>query len=150
MPTEPIHLVLADDDIDDTTLFQEALREISIPFRMTTVHDGEQLMNLLTKTLKDNNPRVIFLDLNMPRKNGFECLTEIKTNEKLKDIPIVIVSTTFQNEVVKLLYKNGAHYYICKPDEFNLLKKVIWGALTEILKANNLTQPAPEDFVLSR
>jgi CheY-like chemotaxis protein len=148
--TEPIHLVLADDDADDTTLFQEALREISIPFRMTTVHDGEQLMNLLTKTLKNNNPRVIFLDLNMPRKNGFECLTEIKNNDMLKDIPIVIVSTTFQNEVVKLLYKNGAQYYICKPDEFSLLKKAIWSALTEILKANKITQPAPENFVLSR
>jgi len=149
MTSEPIHLVLADDDVDDTTLFLEALREISIPFRMTTVHDGEQLMNLLTKTL-ESNPKVIFLDLNMPRKNGFECLTEIKTNDKLKDIPIVIVSTTFQNEVVKLLYKNGAQYYICKPDEFNLLKKVIWSALTEILKTNKLTQPSPEDFVLSR
>jgi CheY-like chemotaxis protein len=149
MASEPIHLVLADDDVDDTTLFQEALREISIPFRMTTVHDGEQLMNLLTKKL-DNNPRVIFLDLNMPRKNGFECLTEIKNNDKLRNIPIVIVSTTFQNEVVKLLYKNGAQYYICKPDEFNQLKRVIWSALTEILKANDITQPAPEDFVLSR
>src|SRR5436190_16021439 len=149
MTSEPIHLVLADDDVDDTTLFLEALREISIPFRMTTVHDGEQLMNLLTKTL-ESNPKVIFLDLNMPRKNGFECLTEIKTNDKLKDIPIVIVSTTFKNEVVKLLYNNGAKYYICKPDEFNLLKKVIWSALTEILKTNKLTQPSPEDFVLSR
>jgi CheY-like chemotaxis protein len=103
----------------------------------------------LTKKL-DNNPRVIFLDLNMPRKNGFECLTEIKNNDKLRNIPIVIVSTTFQNEVVKLLYKNGAQYYICKPDEFNQLKRVIWSALTEILKANDITQPAPEDFVLSR
>ena len=146
--SDPLHLVLADDDMDDHGLFKEVLNEIPISINITTAYDGEQLMALLN-WIKEPLPQVIFLDLNMPRKNGFECLTEIKLNERLKRIPVIVLTTTFQKEVIKLLYKNGAQYYICKPDQYHQLKKVIAKALTFILKATTLSQPPPENFVLS-
>ncbi len=147
-PSAPLHLVLADDDTDDRSLFKEALNEIPLSINITTVHDGEQLMTLLNRD-HEPLPQVIFLDLNMPCKNGFECLTEIKLDERLKSIPVIIFSTSFQKEVVKLLYMKGAQYYICKPDEYHQLKKVIANALVSILKTPIASQPPLEKFVLS-
>lgn len=83
MNFKQLNILLADDDSDDCLFFKEALRELLLSTNLTTVHDGEQLMQLLTN---ETNvlPHVLFLDLNMPRKNGFECLTEIKLSKKLK------------------------------------------------------------------
>ena len=84
----------------------------------------------------------------MPRKNGFECLTEIKLNIKLKGLPVVIFSTSFEQEVVNLLYNSGAHFFIRKPSEFALFKKIILHTLT-LIAQKNIVQPAREDFVLT-
>jgi CheY-like chemotaxis protein len=81
----PLNILLADDDIDDCIFFKEAVEELLIPTVFTIVHEGEQLMQLLTKEATDL-PDVLFLDLNMPRKNGFECLSEIKDNKKLNQL----------------------------------------------------------------
>ena len=78
-------------------------------------------------------PHILFLDLNMPRKNGFECLSEIKHNNKLKDLPVVIFSTSFEQEVVNLLYKNGAQYFIRKPSVFLQFKEIILHALLLVM-----------------
>ena len=83
----PFNILLADDDIDDRFFFSKALKEIPISTNLTTVHDGEELMHYLEKNSK-SLPNILFLDLSMPRKTGFECLYEIKDNEKFKDIPI--------------------------------------------------------------
>jgi CheY-like chemotaxis protein len=69
-----INILLADDDTDDCFFFEKALREISITTQLTSVSDGERLMDHLSKNL-GKLPDVLFLDLNMPRKSGFECLT---------------------------------------------------------------------------
>src|SRR5688572_16072019 len=106
------HILLADDDEDDRFLFQEALSEMSLHTRLVTALDGEQLMNQLGE---DRLPDVLFLDLNMPRKDGFQCLLEIKQNEKLKQLPVIIFSTSFHPDAVNKLYENGAQYYIRKP-----------------------------------
>ncbi len=107
MQSYPLQLLLADDDDDDCFLFEEALSEIPVTTQLTTVHNGEQLMQLLTKTT-DTLPHLLFLDLNMPRKNGFQCLNEIKQNEKLKNLPVIIFSTSCQDDVAEQLYKEGA------------------------------------------
>ena len=147
MPT-PIILLLADDDKDDCLFFKDAIDELPLTADLTTVHDGEQLMQLLSEeAVQPPPPHVLFLDINMPRKNGFECLAEIKSNEKLKQLPIIIFSTSFEQDVVNLLYKNGAHHYIRKPAEFSQLKKVIYQALI-LATDENITQPAKENFVL--
>src|SRR5215204_5152622 len=100
---------LADDDEDDRFLFQEALNEITLSTHLTSVCDGEQLMDALTTNAL---PDMLFLDLNMPRKDGFQCLTEIRNDEKLRTLPVVVFSTSFQPDAVDKLYKSGAHYYI--------------------------------------
>lgn len=139
-------LLLADDDKDDCLFFKDALDELPVKADLTTVHDGEQLMQLLDEKTGEL-PHVLFLDINMPRKNGFECLSEIKHNEKLKQLPIIIFSTSFEQDVVNLLYKNGAQHYIRKPADFSQLKKVIYQALLLATQEETL-QPAKEDFVL--
>ena len=83
MKMEQLQILLADDDKDDRFLFREALSELPLFTNLETVHDGEQLMNYLNEH-SDSLPHVLFLDLNMPRINGFECLSEIKHDEKLK------------------------------------------------------------------
>ena len=155
MPTrETTTVYLADDDDDDCLLFGEALNEISLPTQLTTVHNGEQLLQLL-ESENSELPHVLFLDLNMPRKNGQQCLEEIKQSEKLKKLKVVIFSTSFQQEVADRLYKNGALHYIRKPTDFAQLKNVIHQVLTIIqedpvtLHSPNYTQPVKASYILA-
>jgi CheY-like chemotaxis protein len=137
MDTERINILLADDDKDDCFLFREALSEIPLDTSLETVHDGEQLMNYLYAHA-DNLPHVLFLDLNMPKKNGFECLTEIKHTNNLKHLPVIMFSTSYprdmhyEQDIIKVLYNIGAQDYIRKPEDFNKLKQVIHKMLTKI------------------
>jgi CheY-like chemotaxis protein len=140
-------LLLADDDDDDCSLFQEALDELYVPAKLTTVNDGVQLMDYLSKNYTENQPDILFLDINMPRKNGRECLKEIKEIDDLKNLPVVIFSTSLDIEIVDLMYKEGATYYIRKPGDFSKLKKVIGDALSIITETNS-QQPIRENFVL--
>lgn len=140
------NLLLADDDIDDCTFFEDALEELPISATLSTVHDGVQLMHFLSAKPGDL-PDALFLDLNMPRKSGFECLSEIKSADNLKDLPVIIFSTSLNMEVAELLYQKGAHYYIRKPGEYNKLKKIILEAVT-LTSKNKFAQPARDKFIL--
>lgn len=154
-----LNILLADDDIDDCIFFKEALEEFPIATTLTAVHDGEQLMKLLEE--KTELPHVLFLDLNMPRKNGFECLAEIKTIVRLEHLPVIMYSTSFEQSVVNLLYKNGAQHFIRKPSDFSLFKIIIQQTLTGIaggISSNHAsvpdrgrmdTQADRENFVLT-
>ena len=141
-----LNLVLADDDMDDCLLFKEALEELSHVTELKIVNDGVELMELLIEEI-ESLPHVIYLDLNMPRKTGIECLTDIMLSEKLKKIPVIIFSTSFNPDVVRCLYEKGAKYYIRKPGDFSGLKKIISKSLDLITLDSS--QPAPENFVLS-
>lgn len=147
MSLKQLNILLADDDPDDTLFFKEAMNELDLSTRLATVPNGEHLMHLL---VGETNilPDVLFLDLNMPRKNGFECLAEIKAVEKLKSLPVIVFSTSFEQEVVNQLHKNGAHYFIRKPSDFSQYKKIILQALT-LIQPGNTQQPAREDFVIT-
>jgi DNA-binding NarL/FixJ family response regulator len=74
-------------------------------------------------------PDILFLDINMPRKNGQECLYEIKRSEKLQNIQVVMFSTTNSWDTINQLFKSGAHVYVHKPSDFSQLKQVIYNAL---------------------
>ncbi len=143
----PINIVLADDDIDDYSFFKEALKGFSLPTHLTTVSDGEELIQLLTNDTYEL-PDVVFLDLNMPRKNGFECLAEIKLSKKLQQLPVIIYSTSFHQKIAELLYKNGANYYISKPSEISALKKAVQQTITLIVQKKT-SQPDLENFVIT-
>ena len=128
MNNEPFHILLADDDADDRLLFKEALEELEIKPTVNTVNNGIELMAYLTK--KDAPlPHLIFLDLNMPRKNGLECLKEIRSNEKLKDISIAIYSTSDNEKDIEETFLSGANVYLTKPDNFNMLKQLLYKAV---------------------
>jgi len=139
-------IFLADDDGDDCLLFEDALREINLQTQLTTASDGIQLMDIL-KSTPSRLPDVIFLDLNMPCKNGFECLQEIKGSPAFRFIPIIIFSTSAQSETIDRVYAQGANYYICKPSTFLLLKKAIEYVLS-ITWPEDLVQPPREKFVI--
>ncbi len=128
MNQEKIKILLADDDQDDRNFFEEALKQLPISSSLTTVSDGEQLMLMLgNETLE--LPHVIFLDINMPRKTGVECLSEIKQQARLKSLPVVMFSTSNVSDKINMLFKTGATIYIHKPGDFSQLKKVIHHAL---------------------
>jgi CheY-like chemotaxis protein len=147
MKSKVIDLLLADDDKDDCLLFEEALEEIPLKTALRTVHNGEQLLNSLNLLTAATLPAILFLDLNMPRKNGFECLTEIKSNDNLRDLPVVIYSTTNEPEIINLLFDKGAHFYIRKPTNFSKLKEMVHLAISSIISTGN-KRPAKENFIL--
>ena len=140
-----LDILLADDDRDDRFFFDKALKELPIPTQLKTVEDGEKLITYLSQhPLK--LPDVLFLDLNMPRKNGSECLAEIKSNEKLKQLPVIIYSTSLHEDVADLLYKNGAHYYVRKT-ELTELKKILLHVLTLMIE-RKFIRPSRKEFVV--
>jgi CheY-like chemotaxis protein len=124
MVTDQLHIILADDDESDRLLFKEALEELKIKPVVKTVKDGEELMHYLTK--KENPvPSILFLDLNMPCKNGHECLKEIKALDKLKNMIIAIFSNSATEKDIDETFSSGANVYIKKPGDFNQLKQVL-------------------------
>jgi len=140
------HLLLADDDPDDCIFFKEALEELPLSSTLSTVKDGAELMQWLVAE-RENFPDLLFLDLNMPRKNGLECLSEIKLLKNLTNLPVIIFTTSFDPAIVDSLYEKGAHYYVRKPAEFSKLKNVIHKAISLASKTGK-KQPAKENFVL--
>jgi DNA-binding NtrC family response regulator len=127
----PIHTVtLADDDIDDRDLFVEAMSLVDSQISINTVKDGEELMDYLnTNTVK---PGLIFLDLNMPRKNGKECLVEIQESVDLKTIPVVIYTTSLNPRDVEYCMSKGAFHFIRKPNSFEELKEMLFRFFNDI------------------
>jgi CheY-like chemotaxis protein len=141
------NILLADDDSDDCMIFEEALKEINAHTQLTIESDGNLLMERL-KSKTQPMPDILFLDLNMPRKNGSECLCEIRSLTQLKNIPVIILSTSSQRQAVNKMYEQGANYYICKPSEFGQLKDAIQKMLSFTVDA--LTKkPTRENFLLS-
>lgn len=140
------NILLADDDEDDCMFFKDVLDELSIEVILNVVVNGVALMHYLENNLL-NLPNVLFLDLNIPRKSGIECLLEIKQHEKLKHLPVIIYSTSANPEIIDLLYTKGAQYYICKPAGFSDLKSVINKAL-QLSHPINTLPLTKEDFVL--
>ncbi len=142
------HILLAEDDFDDFYLFNYTLEHMDIPFSLKTVKNGEQLMGLLN-TENTDLPDIVFLDINMPIKNGFECLVEIKNNEKLAHLPVVICSNSYAPLVLEQLYNDGAAFYIRKPDEIEQFKKMLFKALSFISGPSKKLQPSFENFFLA-
>lgn len=129
MTKEYMSIVLADDDSDDRMFFKDAFEELKIKTKVKTFADGVELMNYLN--IEDTVlPNVLFLDLNMPKKNGFECLKEIKKNDRFKDIAIAIYSTSSSEEHIEETFINGANIYIKKPSNFAVLKKILSDIIT--------------------
>ncbi len=131
MPNDYIHIILTDDDEDDRLFFTDAFDELNMNTKVRTFNDGVELMDYLNNE-ESILPNVLFLDLNMPKKSGIECLNEIKANSKMSDIAIAIYSTSASEEDIEETFVLGANIYIKKPSSFKLLKK----ALSEVVSIN--------------
>ncbi|MES2590723.1 MAG: response regulator [Bacteroidota bacterium] len=147
MQYDDFNVLLADDDPDDRLFFKYAMEELKIKTIVTTVNDGVDLMNHLKQT-DVVLPHVVFLDLNMPRKGGMECLKEIRSDKKFKDLSIAIYSTSGSDKDIEESFVLGANIYIKKPNDFNSLKKI----LAEVININwqyHTSGLNKENFVLS-
>lgn len=114
-------VLLADDDPDDRDLFEEATTFLNPDIKMIIAKDGVQLMDLLRQDLPD----MIFLDLNMPKKNGKECLQEISSQHRLRQIPIIIYTTSLNPIDIDETYNTGAFRFFKKPNSFDELKAIL-------------------------
>jgi len=131
--------------MDDRMLFADAISDLKLPVDLQLVKDGAELMDyLLTSAII--MPEIIFLDLNMPRKNGFECLEEIKSHSSLKDIFIIIYSTTESQKEIDVVFDHQANLFIKKPNSFTELKSILSHVLTTDLKKQFSSQ-TKEQFI---
>jgi len=120
-------ILIVDDDPDDVQFFCNALYESNKPYYCISVTNAEEALLFIENTLI--NPEFIFLDLNMPRVDGKECLIKLKSNPQSKNIPVIVYSTTSHTKEIEELYKLGAAKFITKPDNM----KVLINAISDIL-----------------
>jgi DNA-binding response OmpR family regulator len=140
-------ILLADDDPDDRVLFKDAIEQADLNIELKTLDGGVELMDHLMDPANPL-PYLIFLDLNMPKKNGFECLDEIRKNERLKNLCVIIYSTSSQFKDILDTLNKGANLYFTKPSTFQELVS----RLRKVLSLNwDEYQPkmSIEKFVLS-
>lgn len=118
------HIYLVDDDEDDRSLFAEVLHEEDRKVSIREAKNGYYLMDMLSSQV-ESLPDVIILDLNMPMKNGFECLSEIRTCQKMRELSIIILSTSDNPEIIEKAFKLGADFYAVKPTTVTGIKTLI-------------------------
>lgn len=131
MNSDYINIALADDDEDDRLFFTEAFEELKIKSKVLLFKDGIELMEYLNDS-NNTLPNLLFLDLNMPKKSGLECLKDIKSAKRLRGMAIAIYSTSASEEDIENTFVKGANVYIKKPNDFEKLKKV----LSEVVTTN--------------
>ncbi|BBO16557.1 two-component system response regulator [Candidatus Brocadia pituitae] len=128
---KPITILMADDDPDDRFMTKEAFKEAMLINDLRFVEDGEELLEYLYHRGRYSDPEsaprpgLILLDLNMPRKDGREALSEIKADQDLRRIPIVILTTSKAEEDIVRTYDLGSNSYITKPVSFESLVTIM-------------------------
>ncbi len=131
MNGQPITILMADDDPDDRELTKEAFAEARLANEVRFVNDGVELMDYLHRRggyadpTPAPRPGLILLDLNMPRKDGRECLAEIKADPKLSSIRVIVLTTSKAEEDIVRSYELSASSYITKPVTFDALVEVV-------------------------
>jgi len=142
MYPDKLHILLAEDDQDDRMFFKDAFDAVKIEHDLTMFEDGIELMDYLHDT--NELPHIVFLDLNMPGKSGIECLKEIRSNNRLRDLSVAIYSTSASNNNIEETFILGANVYIKKPKDFITLKKILsdvihinWQYVTDGLNREN-------------
>lgn len=115
-----IDFLLVDDDNDDSDLISEVLKEIDSGVNYTYAMEGAEAFQILEK---DYVPSIIFLDINMPGMNGWQCLVKLKSNEKYSAIPVIMYSTSSYKHEIEKAFELGALAFFTKPNHYSLLKK---------------------------
>jgi DNA-binding NarL/FixJ family response regulator len=129
LPTVFQNIWLADDDQDDCEIFRDVINQILPGVTLRILPNGEELMNMLTTAVK---PDILFLDINMPRKDGLDCLLEIRAQRHFSRLPIIIFSSSKEPRYIDASYGYGANLYYSKPTSF---QELIAG-LSQLFKMN--------------
>ncbi len=135
-------IFIADDDTDDQLLFAQALSDVAPHIRLEITKDGKELLSLL----QNFKPELLFLDLDMPSKNGLECLKEIRTNPALADMAVIVFSSTSRPANISVAYEMGANLFFMKPSSYKELVE----ALQTILSFNWGNPVAVQELKLSK
>jgi CheY-like chemotaxis protein len=126
-----ITILYADDDPDDRDLMRDALDEIGLGGDLRFVEDGEEAMEYLRHEGRYADPRsapepsFLLLDLNMPRMDGREVLTAVRSDARLRTLPVIVLTTSDSEEAVRAAYDIGASSYVVKPPSFEKLVRVM-------------------------
>jgi len=116
-----MNILYADDDADDREIFCEAIKEINPAIKVVLGKDGEETLKILS--VQKELPQVIFLDINMPKMDGIECLINLKSDDLLKGIPVIVYSTTSNENDQKKIALLGASDFILKGNSFESVKE---------------------------
>lgn len=130
MNVDDVNILLVEDNPADVRLITEALREKRIQNRLTVTEDGSEALSYLKREGRYEDaprPHLILLDLDLPKKNGHEVLKEIKTDENLRRIPVIILTTSTNEQDIQKSYDLHANCYINKPIDFNRWVRVVEG-----------------------
>ncbi|PXY43549.1 response regulator [Flavobacterium hydrophilum] len=118
-----ITIFYTDDDEDDLSIFADAVESLKKKIILQTYTGGDKLLNAIYNS--SQMPNIIFLDLNMPGKNGFDVLTELRDNKNKIDIPVIIFSTSNEPGIIEKCRSLGANYFVTKPILMNDIIKII-------------------------
>ena len=141
-------ILLVDDDKDDADIFKEALYTVDASIEFFYVTTGFELFDFLND---ENNvrPRAIFLDLNMPEMNGWQCLARLKNEKKFEAIPVIIYTTSSNPREYEIAQDLNAHGLITKPTDPKILKKVLEIVVTN-LETKQLREAVKEAYLMTR
>ena len=117
-------IYLIDDDMDDVDLFRDALEEVNPSVSLQFANDGFEAVNNLS-AMTDALPDVIFLDISMPVFNGLQCLASFKNNDQLKDLPVIMYTTSSHEGEIRMARELGALAFVTKPNDYRLLKRIL-------------------------
>ena len=127
MSNAETRILLVDDSDDDIFLVREAFKDSGIAHRLDAISDGEEAMSFLRED--GNRPDVLLLDINMPRFSGFDVLEWVQSDPQLRDIPVVMLTTSDQPEDIRRATEGGARDYFRKPVEFSGLRELACSVL---------------------
>ncbi|MGB3606261.1 MAG: response regulator [Psychroserpens sp.] len=137
MPATNKHIMLVDDDEDDRMIFRDILGELGTNVKFDTANNGETALRLLANFI--NLPDIIFIDINMPKIDGQECLIRMRQNKRYDDVLLVMYSTSSNPIIIEQLMTFGANGYIIKPCAYNVLRETV-GSTMKLLFAKNFNR----------
>lgn len=144
MKATDLTIFYADDDLEDLEFFTEVTNAIDRDITVVTLNCGEKLIDALHNP--PPSPQIIFLDLNMPGRNGFDVLQELKASDGLKEIPVIVFSTSFDEKSIAKSRELGANYYLPKLGSYESFKK----SIEDTLRINwNTFEPTEHNFLYS-
>jgi CheY-like chemotaxis protein len=136
-------LVLAEDDLDDLLIFELALDKLAFQGELRHAEDGDKLFSLLAH----QTPDIIFLDINMPCKDGISCISEIRRNPEFNNVPVIMYTALRRKEYIEDCYSTGANFYLIKADSIAALAKKL-GVILSIDWKTFMYFPPESEFVI--